>query len=511
MARRTAPDDTPLYVVKRDLSGGQNTRQFEQIIQDNQAVKLQNILLDTAGARALRSGSTRIDSNYPASAGTGLGLFGFDPDSGTFEILAVQLTNLSGWALSGSFSNYKTNFTTGLPTTIIKAGMSGQNDIALISNGTDNVFSMYQNHTMTDLGNTNTSPPKTLAMAYYNNRVWALKSNLAYFSDAFPADYAVAFDRTTDAFRVSTGTERAILVTRDQGLIFLGADQIWQLSPSLVPSPTTDFPQKVLDIGCVSGATAVQVADDIFFLAPDGVRGLFRTALDKLQTGQSFPLSFPLQDEFDTINWNHIDLSCAVYFENKYILSLTVNGSAYNNSVWVYYPAYKSWVTYDGWNIARFAKIRKSGKEVLYGIDSVSGRVYQLFSGLSDNGSAIVFDEQSKAEDFGQPLIYKYGCEFKVKVQGGSGTLIIYAAPDGRNWIQLGTLDTGITTVTFPVSFPVVFGNGTETNGIFHLDDAGIIKFKRCKFRIYCADVSAIITILESSVMAFPEAYLSED
>ena len=66
MARRTAPDDTPLYVVKRDLSGGQNTRQFEQIIQDNQAVKLQNILLETAGARSLRSGKTDIDDTYPA-------------------------------------------------------------------------------------------------------------------------------------------------------------------------------------------------------------------------------------------------------------------------------------------------------------------------------------------------------------------------------------------------------------------------------------------------------------
>jgi hypothetical protein len=165
MARRTAPDDTPLYVVKRDLSGGVNTRQFEQIIQDNQAIKLQNILLETAGERALRSGRTDIDATYPASAGTGVCLFGFDPDGGQFELLAVQKTNLSGWQLSGTFSNYDTGFTTDLPTTIVKVGMSGQNDIVLVSNGTDNVHSMYQNHTVTDLGNTNTSPPKTRAFA----------------------------------------------------------------------------------------------------------------------------------------------------------------------------------------------------------------------------------------------------------------------------------------------------------------------------------------------------------
>jgi hypothetical protein len=389
--------------------------------------------------------------------------------------------------------------------------MTGQNDIVLISNGTDNVFAMYQNHTLHDLGNTNTSPPLTTALAYYGNRVWALKRNLAYFSDAFPADYSAAFDRTTNAFRVPVGTERAILATRDQGLIFLGADQIWQLAPSTVPSAATDFPQKVLDIGCVNGNTAVPVADDIYFLAPDGIRGLFRTALDKLQTGESFPLSFVLQDEFNSVNWNHIDLACAVYFENKYIISLPTNGSATNNTCWVYYPAYKGWVVYSGWNIGKFAKLRLFGKETLYGIDAVTGQVYTLFSGTSDNGSAIVYDEWSKAEDFGQPLIYKYGCEFKVKVQGGNGTLIVSASPDGQDWIQLGTLDTGLTSVTFPVTFPVHFGDENETNGVFHLDDAGIIKFKRCKFRIYCADSGAIINILESSVMAFAEAYLSED
>lgn len=67
MRRRqfVAQDDQPLFVVKRDLSGGMNTRQFAQIIGDNQAVLLQNILLETAGETTLRSGQTTVDANYP--------------------------------------------------------------------------------------------------------------------------------------------------------------------------------------------------------------------------------------------------------------------------------------------------------------------------------------------------------------------------------------------------------------------------------------------------------------
>jgi hypothetical protein len=106
-----APDDPISFVMKRDLSGGMDTRKHEQIISDTQATMLKNILLETAGSRTLRSGSTRIDTSYPSSSGEGVGLFGFDPDGGSFELLAVQKTNLSGWNGSGSFTNYKTDLT----------------------------------------------------------------------------------------------------------------------------------------------------------------------------------------------------------------------------------------------------------------------------------------------------------------------------------------------------------------------------------------------------------------
>ncbi len=68
MARRgmgSAPDDSPLFIVKRDLSKGMNTRQQSQLIEDTQAVLLQNILLETAGQTTLREGSTVIDATYP--------------------------------------------------------------------------------------------------------------------------------------------------------------------------------------------------------------------------------------------------------------------------------------------------------------------------------------------------------------------------------------------------------------------------------------------------------------
>ena len=637
-----APDDQPVPIVKRDASGGMNTRQDPQSIADNQFALLQNILLENAGSREIRPGYTRIDNTYPSVASSGYGLFGFNPDGGVFELLAVQKGNIFGWPSSGTFISRKTGFTDGIPTTIIKAGMQTQLDIAIISNGTDDPYAMYQDHTFHDLlSNQYYSMPKTKAICYYGDRVWALKNNLMSFSDAFPATYyptssvligdqttysfttgdaiqvtidtvlydnislsgcstiaqvasaintavgstvatvgafpnpvgvlvitsptvgtssitiiddsssmkthnpvitciaklfATAtrstngfapFDNIVNVFRVPVGVAQALVPTRDQGIIALGADQIWQLSPSAVPSPTTDQPSKILDIGCVAGATAVQVADDIIFLAPDGVRGLFRTQLDKLQTGQSFPLSYVLADQFNSLNWAAIGNACAIFFDNKYLISVPVNGSSYNNEIWVYYPALstafytstnnsdlstkKSWVVYSGWNIARFAVMNIGGKQTLFGIDSVTGQVYQLLTGTTDNGTAIVYNEISRAEDFKAPLQFKKGGEFKVRALGGNGTLVVSANADNLGWVQLGTINLSLFGVTFPTIFPVHFVNASETSAFFHLDDAGIIRFKRCEFEIFCSNMNSDITILESIITAFVEDYISED
>lgn len=576
-----------------------------------------------------------------AVTGSGYGLFGFNPDGGTFELMAMQSGVLSGWPSSGSFINRKGGFTDGIPCKMIKAGQQGQLDVLIINNGVDNPQVMYQDHTFHDLlTNQFYSMPKTIAMCYYGDRVWTLLKNYLAFSDAFPptyyptaaqivgnqttytfttgdavkvtidsvitdnislsgcasiADVANAinvacggnyasvgifpnpigvlvitsftvgtssivsivdatsmaslipprtivnnlfatdptttngyapFDLVSNAFRVPVGTAMTLIPTRDQGIVAMGQDQIWQLLPSQIPNPSTDQPQKILDFGCMAFATAAQVADDIIFLAYDGIRGLFRTQLDKLQTGQSFPLSWPIPEQIDSINWAAINNACAIFFEDKYIIALPVNGSSYNNLCLVYYPslstafyastntqnaaAVKSWVIYEGWNIARFAIMNVGGKQKLYGIDSITGQVYQLFQGTTDNGNTIIYDEVSKADDFKVPFQYKYGGEYKIRAEGGNGVIVISANPDSLGWIQLGSVSLNTTGITFPTTFPITFPLSTEVMGVFHLDSAGIIKFKKCQFEISSNTNEANITIIETLATAFQEPYLSE-
>ena len=505
------PDDKPLLAMRRDLSGGANTRQHEQMVGENQATKLDNVDINTAGKRIMRAGITLVE-DLGNDAGTGL--FGYEPTGGTNLLVATHgqklETNSNPAAGSSNFVERKDDFTTSLQTTIVKAIESDEADVFIATNGTDNCFRFEPDNlgTPQDLGDTNTSPPLTTVMTWFRNRLWALKDNKLYYAGAIPTDFSDTFNRTTNYYTVPTGEEKAIVGLRDTGMVLMGKEAIWGFNPSVVPA-ATDKPELLLDIGCFAQKTAVQVADDVFFLAADGVRGLFRTINDKMQAGESYPLSYPLKTEVDNINWTYAHKACAVYFDNRYIISLPTGTSTYNNEVWIYYPAIKSWVTISGWNIADFAKLDIGGEDKLFGIDSNDGSVYRMFSGVTDAGTAIAYDEQSRAEDFQQPLIYKYGGEFKVKSSGGNGSLVISANPDGSGWTQLGTLDLAVTGVSFPTTFPVSFPANVEVNGVWHLDVLG--KFKRCKFKIYCNDSGSIISILESIVVTFPDEYLSEE
>lgn len=497
-----ASDDKELLVIRRDYSGGQNNRGHGSNIGDTQATVLTNVDLSVPGQRSKRHGLTLVED---LGNDVGLGLFGFEPDGGTNILVAVEGSNLKTWPASGSFTTRKTDFTSGIIPIILKIGESGIGDVFVVGNGTDNWFRFDPADLSNpqDLGNTNNSPPRSNVALYFRNRLFILSDNNLYWADAFDDDYSGAFDRTTNFYRVPVGTERALIGVRDTGIVVLGQDQIWGINPSITPA-ATDKPEKILDIGCMANRTAVQVGDDVYFLAPDGVRGVFRTQQDKLQLGASYPLSYVLKEEFDSLNWAQISKSCAVYFENKYFISLPVNGSSTNNQVWVYFPASQGWVVISGWNVGAWAKLKVDGEERLYAIDSTDGKVYRALSGFSDNGTAINYVEESRKEDMGQPLRKKVGGVVKVRAfSSGDYDIDVYASIDDQEYQLLGTLGLAGDAPTLPVSLPFSLANSSIVEDSFHLDTLG--EWYQIRLKLVHDDLNGSdeIVIFETSIITY--------
>ncbi len=500
-------DDSPLFSITKDISGGMNNRIEAGNLSDKEVSVLYNADISTPGQVKKSPGITLLEN---LGASVGVGLFGFEPSNGTPELMAAFNQTLAGWVGTGSFVNRKTDFTAGSPVRMLTVGQSGSDDVLAIYIPNNNWFIMNQGHSFSDLGNTNTSPPLSPASAYFRARLWILKENGAYYSDPFPSDYSTAFDRITDYYYVPVGDEKAIVAIRDQGLVFFGSNAVYGLNPSVTPA-ATDKTEKIIDIGTVAGGTCVLVGDDILFLATDGVRGLFRTQLDKVQAGASYPLSYALKDELANVSWQYVSKATAVYFDNKYFLSLPVNASSYNNQVWIFYPATNGWVVRTGWNVAAWAKIKINGKEKLYAIDSTSGKVYEAWSGYDDNGTAINYQEEGRKDYLGKPLTKKAGGELKIRAKSsGNYDLSIFASVDDQDYTLLGTMNLSDNSPTLPTNLPIQLEPTNLIEETFHLDSLG--EFYSIKPKIQHNDLSGSdeITILDRMIVSYPCEYQSE-
>lgn len=518
-----AGDDKFLTVTTSDLSGGINDRVNDTLLPDTMAESLDNIDIGEPGRRKKRLGSSILStiSTLPC-----VHLHNFIVNGETDQMMLYENTNLRNWLGSGQFSSPSKSDFTASQTIIgmVNGKQTGitPDDVCLVSNGTDNVYLWNALATVPiDCGDEFTSPPKTPVYTFYRNRFWALKNDLAYYADAAASSYAAsascvtsgAFNRTTNAFRIPVGTERAIVPTRESGMVFFGQDAVWALNPSTTPAATDKPEPLITNLGCVANNTAKALGDDIYWLAQDGVRSLKRNIQDKQQLGVSYPVSYKLKSEFDSISWAYVYKACAVAFDNKYFISLPVDGSTYNNSVWVYYPATDGWTTISGWNVGTWVTYSVGGQERLYYGDATTGIVYRAWTGTTDSGTAITSTEISKGYNMGYPFQYKFGGNLELRAETGGGTANIYYNIDDAGWVSIGTFNTaGSSGVTFNpyVTFDptIEFGSIGIISDRYHLDKMGL-RWKKIQFKIVDSSVNTL-NILDNSVLTHIDEYEEE-
>lgn len=388
-------------------------------------------------------------------------------------------------------------------------------DVVIIQDGTSNARRLDSDGNIQDLGDLNTSPPITTVGAWYANRFWWLKNDLLYYGDAYAADYSLAYDRSTEAFRIPVGTERCLAPTRDMGLIVGGVDAVWALFPSATPA-ATDRPEPLItDKGIVSKKGWCLRDDDFYFFSQDGFRALKRTVQDKLQQGVSYPLSYHLKDQFDDISWGSISNLSMVSYKDKILISVPTSATTYK--IWCYYPAINAFTIFDGWNPLCWSKYKVSGEEYLYYGKDGNGEVYQALNGNTDegttttDGTAITFTEIGKKEDFGQPFVYKNGGEVEIRAKAtGNYNVSVYASFDDGSYNLLGTVNLQGGGVTFPTGFPVTFEDVNIISERFPLDPFGRFRHIQLKLVHNTTNGTDDITILETSLFAYPEEFTEE-
>jgi hypothetical protein len=224
------------------------------------------------------------------------------------------------------------------------------------------------------------SKPKLIVSAA--NRLFAtsadtlIPDDTIYVSDILDGE---SWDLIGNSIRVGGGDGDPIVALMPWfgfNLLVFKERSIWvvEADPSL---EVTDWTIKLINnrIGCVASRTVQQVGPDVLFLSRDGVRSI-KTIESGAQTDVSLPISTPVNDLIGRIGQDQISKCCAVYWRNRYLLSVPLDSATNPDTVLCYHLLAKSWTGFwTGWE-PRDWVITAFGGKLRLNFGDQSGRLY---------------------------------------------------------------------------------------------------------------------------------------
>lgn len=106
-------------------------------------------------------------------------------------------------------------------------------------------------------------------------------------------------------------------------------------------------------VGCLSRRSIVNAGNYVFFLSPKGVH-MLTPQLDLKLIGNTQPLSEPIADFFDGINLNYAHHATAVYYDNRFYISVPYGNTNFNNRIAVYNTLNQQWESIDSYQSDMF-------------------------------------------------------------------------------------------------------------------------------------------------------------
>jgi len=278
------------------------------------------------------------------------------------------------------------------------------------------------------------------------------------------------FDQIENQFRITGGTADYVVAMHgfyDDSLVVLNRNSIHLVARTQGSLSDTVVKELTGEVGCLARKTVVMQANNMLFLADEGIYGL--TFLNDYNLrGTEEPLSKNIQPYIDRINKNLAGESVAVYFNNRYYIAVPLdsvaggNDARGNNAVLIYNFLNKGWESLDTYGDSRFliknfitasAGVRNN----LYAVSS-NGGLHQIDAADSSVDRLSVTNEDT---DVVTPTINSYvtsrGYDFKtlerkrftdaqVQMQNLSGETgeydIAFATEDPDSAESIGTTTT---------------------------------------------------------------------
>lgn len=207
--------------------------------------------------------------------------------------------------------------------------------------------------TSTSASNAN-MPPADFGIYYQNRIVCKISPHEIAVSDIL----SDIFDLTLNNFNINVGSGDDVVGLlpwiENQILVFMKrAIYIAYIEPTVYaigtpPGVNSSITVVTNEVGCLSRRSIVNAGQYVFFLSGKGVH-MLTPQLDLKLLGNTIPLSEPIADFFDKLNYTVAYKACAAYYANRFYISVPWDGSTENNRVLVYNTLNQQWESTDSY------------------------------------------------------------------------------------------------------------------------------------------------------------------
>jgi hypothetical protein len=445
------------------FSGGMVSNVRANLLEKTQSALLKNFDLDQTGQLVTRKGSARIGDTFsPASAIQGLGYFDIPSKE---ELLTV--INTSFYRSTGGAWSSLGGYTAGSDSLQVNFAQSVNYAYWVDGSGPMNRYDGTVIQTSAVFGVAAPPPSGLKYICEHRGRVVAAgdpnNPEWVYFSDVLSPNFPI-----TQIFKPGSGDGDPVkgIVSWINNLLLVFKERSIYVINTQDPSPINWSIDLIHgNIGCISHRSIVQIFQDVYFLAQDGVRSVQRTIQDGQQS-VSTPLSFPINDYMRRINSVQYERCCGTQWNNRYILSVPLDNASQPDNIFVWHTVNQSWSGYwTGWNATVFASSAFSGERRM-NFGTSMGKVLQwrefvteaneVPSDFQDDGVDIESQILTRAYIFDYYMNPKFGSHFEIEFFQSEATTSISAYVDGT---AASTVDGGFNTAasngfTVPITLP---------------------------------------------------------
>ena len=212
-------------------------------------------------------------------------------------------------------------------------------------------------------------------------------------------------DTTLNNFVINTGGNDSIVgvlpwvqdqflvfMTNSIYIVFVETDNFAIDSPPGANSSTTVV---TTEIGCLARRSIVSAGQFVFFLSANGVH-MLTPQLDLKLLGNTLPLSEPIADFFESVNYDAVQRSVATYYNNRFYIAMPTGLATRNDKILIYNTLNQAWESIDYYPAGLFA----DNLILSAYINQRRLMIITNFAGATQFGGVFLSEEQVQGDEF---------------------------------------------------------------------------------------------------------------